>query len=54
MDTEIIEYGGNSITLLTHLISELMYNDRKKHEIENIKTFAFKIRKKFNSKLKKY
>ena len=41
MDTEIIEYGGNSITLLT--LIESMYNAVKKHEIKNIVTFAFKI-----------
>ena len=41
MDTEIIEYGGNSITLLT--LIESMYNAVKKHEIKNILTFAFKI-----------
>ena len=41
MDTEIIEYGGNSITLLT--LIENMYNAVETHEIENILTFTFKI-----------
>ena len=41
MDTTIIEYGGNSITLLT--LIEIMYNAVQTNKIEDILTITFKI-----------